>query len=166
MPRLRLPARTENIGRFRDLLMNHAAQAGLSPEQCFDLDVVLEELVVNVASYAYGDSGGDVEIECGPYRSEDKGPCFRVVFRDWGSPFNPLDAATPDMDADDAARSQGGFGIHLVRHKVDLLSYDRVRDKNELTLALALGQRDKAASPAPSTSPGLWGWFRKLFGRP
>jgi sigma-B regulation protein RsbU (phosphoserine phosphatase) len=59
---------------------------------------------------------------------------IRFVLRDSGRPFDPT--LVPDVDVDSyvAKRSAGGLGIHLVRHYMDSVSYERTDAHNVLTM--------------------------------
>jgi sigma-B regulation protein RsbU (phosphoserine phosphatase) len=104
-------------------------------------NIVFDELLSNVISYAYRDAEEhNIEI-----RMERVGKRLTVTITDDGVPFNPLNAETPDTDLSVADREIGGMGIHLVRNLVDDVSYQRRIDKNVLTLMSHLQQKDSAA---------------------
>lgn len=96
----------------------------------FTLRLVLEELVVNVANYAYGD-GGDGPLEISVDARED---AIVVTLTDEGDPFNPLQQEAPDTSLDAEERPIGGLGIFLVRQMVDNVSYRYEAGRNILTL--------------------------------
>ena len=92
--------------------------------------LVCEELVVNIASYAYPDDAGgyiDVKIEKTDHR-------IVFCFRDGGVPFNPLEHKMPDTSQSWEQRGIGGLGIFLVLKKMDEVSYAYVDNENVLTI--------------------------------
>jgi sigma-B regulation protein RsbU (phosphoserine phosphatase) len=104
-------------------------------------NVVFDEVLSNVISYAYRDEEEhNIEI-----RMERVGKRLTVTITDDGVPFNPLNVATPRTDLAIEDRETGGLGIHLVRNLVDDVSYQRRIDKNVLTLMSHLQQKDSAA---------------------
>ncbi len=101
------------------------------PEQVrLKMNVVFDELLTNIISYAYQDNkehdiGIKVEL------SADR---LKVSMVDEGIPFNPLGVETPDTELPLEERKIGGLGIHLVRNMMDKVSYRRRIDKNVITV--------------------------------
>jgi anti-sigma regulatory factor (Ser/Thr protein kinase) len=129
MRRMRLPAKIESLEPFRAFVMAHmeamAGMEGISPR----VDLALEEILVNVIGYAYEDEGF-IEVEC----SSGDPDRFLIIVKDWGVAFNPLDREAPDLSGNIATKKVGGLGIHLVRHMVSELKYERKDGVNVLTL--------------------------------
>ncbi len=93
------------------------------------LRLACEEIVVNVASYAYpkGTDGYlDVDIQ--------KTDRIVIRFEDGGVPFNPLEHKQPDIKQSWKQRSIGGLGIFLVNKYMDDLRYEYIDNKNVLTI--------------------------------
>ena len=91
--------------------------------------LVTEELVVNIADYAYPDGGNDfldVEIE----RDEKH---ITLRFCDGGGPFNPLEQPSPDISLPMEQRRIGGLGLLIVIKKMDSVAYEYTDGKNVLT---------------------------------
>ena len=91
--------------------------------------LVIEELVVNIADYAYPDGGNDfldVEIE----RDEKH---IMLRFCDGGVPFNPLEQPSPDISLPMEQRRIGGLGLLIVIKKMDSVTYEYTDGKNVLT---------------------------------
>jgi len=93
------------------------------------MDLCVEEVFVNIASYAYGDGAGDVEI-----RIEEEDGEVTVVFLDSGTPYDPLAKADPDTTLSAQERQIGGLGIFLVKKNMDAVSYRREDGKNIFTM--------------------------------
>ena len=94
------------------------------------VQLAIEEAVVNVMNYAYPEgTHGHLLLEATVVDDE-----IRFVLRDSGRPFDPT--LVPDVDVDSyvAKRSAGGLGIHLVRHYMDSVSYERTDAHNVLTM--------------------------------
>jgi anti-sigma regulatory factor (Ser/Thr protein kinase) len=102
-------------------------------------NIVFDELLSNVISYAYTDDGDhDIEV-----RMERTGDRLTVTITDDGVPFNPLSVEKPDTALSLADREVGKLGIHLVRKLVDDVSYHRRAGKNVMTLVRIFEDGDK-----------------------
>ena len=105
----------ENI---RDDVMDGAEKAGISPKQLLKLELGLEEILVNIISYAY-DYPGYVWVT-----TSVETDCFRLEFADHGRPFDPLEKdRRPAKDLRLEDREPGGFGIFLVKKNFTSVSY-------------------------------------------
>jgi serine/threonine-protein kinase RsbW len=127
--RLTLPASAESIAAFREFVQGGAAAAGVPLSEFEKLDLVLEEILVNVARYAYTPKAGAVEVA---YSIEGPGK-LRVEIADSGRVFNPLEADPPDLSRGLADRPIGGLGVFLVRSMVESIDYRRQKDRNILS---------------------------------
>jgi len=124
--RLTLPASVDSLQAFLDFAHTGAQAAGLSEADRDRLDLVLEELLVNVARYAYLPGTGEVELG---YIVEAAGKLLLQI-TDNGRIFNPLEKEEPDFSSTLESRAVGGLGIFLVRQLVDSLSYRRENGLN------------------------------------
>jgi len=127
--RLILPAAAESIAPFREFVRAGAVEAGIEPEELEKLDLVLEEILINVARYAYAPEKGLVEVR---YLADGPGQ-LRVEIVDSGRVFNPLEADPPDLSRGLADRPIGGLGVFLVRSMVASIDYRREQDRNILS---------------------------------
>lgn len=122
---------TTIAGRASEIIEDvmNLTQVPADPETQFTLRLVVEELVVNIVNYAYGD-GGD-----GPLRIEldSDHKSLTLTIADNGTPFNLLEQATPDTTLSAEERSIGGLGIFLVREMMDTVDYKRVDGANVIT---------------------------------
>ena len=108
----------------------HTEEVALAGKAFSIIRLVTEELVVNIADYAYPDGGNDyldVEIEC------DEGH-ITLCFRDGGIPFNPLDQTPPDISLPMEQRRIGGLGLLIVIKKMDSVSYEYIDGENVFTI--------------------------------
>ena len=96
------------------------------------LEMAVEEIFVNIASYAYTPGTGDmamkVEIVKEPL------PAAVVTIMDTGVPFNPLAKADPDVTLSAEERKIGGLGIFMVKKAMDDLTYEYRNGQNTLIL--------------------------------
>lgn len=92
------------------------------------IKIVLEEIFVNIASYAYDDEG-DAEIKI---RTENNQ--IFISFIDSGYEFNPLAKEDPNISAKASERRIGGLGIFMVKNLMDDVQYEYKNKQNILTL--------------------------------
>jgi len=132
---LSVPADLASLPAIRDYVLERAGQAPLPEGTALKIELVLEEIVVNVANHAYRRQGGPLEVDCFV-----RGDAFCCLLRDWGPPFNPLEAEKPDVGQDLDDRPIGGLGIYLATTMPDHCAYERLGNANELTFCFALKQ--------------------------
>ncbi len=127
---LTIKNRVQEIGQVNRRFNTLSKQHGLSDPIRRKMNVVFDELLNNIISYAYqDDQEHDIEIKL--ELSEDK---LTISIVDDGLPFNPLGVEAPNREIPMEERKVGGLGIHLVRSIMDKVSYQRRIDKNALTL--------------------------------
>ena len=102
------------------------------------INLAIEEAVVNVMCYAYPrGTEGTVEI-----LAESNSERLKFVITDSGKPFDPTTHDEVDITLDAEDRDIGGLGIHLMRRCMDSINYERVNNKNILTLRKKLNIED------------------------
>lgn len=118
---------TPKIAEFIDNLVK---ENELDLSLAGNMNLALEEAVVNVMNYAYPKGQkGDINLEV--YANEAR---IKFVITDEGTPFDPTTKADPDINASLDDRPIGGLGIFLVRQLMDSVNYERINNKNILTL--------------------------------
>ena len=95
------------------------------------IDIAVEEIFVNIASYAYPNGDGTATISV----SESTSPtAIRITFVDSGIPYNPLAKEDPDITLGAEEREIGGLGIFMVKKSMDDVNYEYTHGHNRLTL--------------------------------
>ncbi len=94
--------------------------------------LALEEMITNVIKYGY-DSGTEGEIRVSVDVAANG---VNISIEDDGREFNPLTCEIPPLDQDLTQRPLGGLGIHIVRNKVDDMSYHRRDRRNFLRMLI------------------------------
>jgi len=125
---LTLPATAGSIPPLSEFVREGAVAAGIATDELGKLDLILEEVLMNVARYAYTEGSGEVEVR---YMAE-KGR-LRVEIIDSGIVFNPLEADSPDLSRGLVDRPIGGLGVFLIKNMVETVHYRRENDQNVLT---------------------------------
>jgi anti-sigma regulatory factor (Ser/Thr protein kinase) len=95
------------------------------------IDVAIDELLANVASYAYETGEGQVTVRF-DFRPDDR--TVALTFIDNGIPYDPLAKPDPDVALEVEKRSVGGLGIFLVKKTMDDMIYARRDGHNVLTI--------------------------------
>ncbi|MEE1137896.1 MAG: ATP-binding protein [Acutalibacteraceae bacterium] len=93
--------------------------------------VAVEEIFVNIASYAYPDGDGNAILSFGFDENER---LMTLVIKDSGVPFNPLERAEPDITLSADDREIGGLGIFITKKTMDAVSYAYENGENILTM--------------------------------
>ncbi|HYL36026.1 MAG TPA: ATP-binding protein [Bryobacteraceae bacterium] len=124
--RLTLPAHLNSLHPLVEFVRAGAESAGLGPDELDKLDLILEELLVNIARYAYQPASGVVEVA---YAADGPGVLL-VEISDSGRIFNPLKNEAADLSGGLADRPVGGLGVFLVRWLADSITYRREQGRN------------------------------------
>jgi serine/threonine-protein kinase RsbW len=127
--RLILPAAVESLASFLEFAHVGARAQGMAADQIAKLDLILEELLINVALYAYAPEKGVVELRYSP----DGAGKLHLEVVDSGRVFNPLAVDPPDLSRGLADQPIGGLGVFLVRSMVDSIDYRREGNHNILS---------------------------------
>lgn len=122
----------EELIRLKEWLNKICDHHGISDKTCFFIELVLEEAVTNVFSYAYEKTEDHrflVEL------------CLSVsdvsiTIKDDGVAFNPLQQQEP-VKANSIEDAQiGGMGIHLIKSYTKLVDYFWKDGTNNLVMVL------------------------------
>ena len=125
-------AKVENLTKVLGFLDAHLERRECPMKTQMALDVAVEELFVNIASYAYPDKpDGKAWIEI---REEHDPEGVTVEFRDEGIPYDPLAKPDPDITLSAAERPIGGLGIFMVKKSMDDMTYEYRDGCNILTI--------------------------------
>ena len=131
MKTITLPAIDEDPNPVIEFVEEELARYDCPPKALYQIEVVIEEIFVNIVSYAGLSADDGIEIRC-----EVLDNPLRVIlqFLDGGIPFDPLAAEDPDMTPEGLMEREGGLGIYLVKQMMDSVSYTYEGGKNTLTI--------------------------------
>jgi serine/threonine-protein kinase RsbW len=130
--KIKVPAKMEFLYPLLDFIVSCAEGQRFGLSRILEVELVMEEILVNIFSYAYPDRSGEVEIVC---QSADEGNLL-IEIADEGVPFNILTQKDPDPKAGIEERSIGGLGIYFVKQLVQEIQYQRENGRNILTLRI------------------------------
>lgn len=131
MRSITIPANDDDPTPIVEFVQEELERHECPPRALYQIEVAIEEILVNIVSYA-GLSGADgVEVRCEVL--EDP---LRVVvqFLDGGVPFDPLAKEDPDTSPEGIMEREGGLGIFMVKKMMDDVSYAYENGKNTLTI--------------------------------
>ena len=119
-----------NITQLKELVDDVCEKAHFDDATTMSMNLAMEEAVVNVISYAYpmGEEG-EIVVE-----AKINSKRLKFVITDKGMPFDITKREEADVTLPADERPIGGLGIFLVRHIMDSVNYERVGDKNILSL--------------------------------
>ncbi len=125
---LSLQNKISDSGKLSDFLGEYAKTFEISDEIYHDLRLVIEEVFVNIASYAYAEEDQQtVTIELS--RTSDE---ISITFTDTGIAFDPLTDPAECKDTDD--HCEGGMGIYIIKALTDQQKYSRINQHNVFTV--------------------------------
>ena len=128
MSELNIAAKIENLETAQAFVAGELEAAGHSATTRAQIKIAVEEIFVNIASYAYDPEVGDVAIRVAA------GDCIVIEFEDAGKPYDPLEKDDPDITAGAGEREIGGLGIFMVKSIMDAVEYRRKGDRNILRI--------------------------------
>lgn len=127
-----IPNRLEEMSGLTLAVARFLEECLVGAETRYAVDLTLEEMVSNVVRHGYTDEAlHSIAVKVDVHQRE-----VLLAIEDDGHPFNPLEAATPDLDKPIEERRIGGLGIFLVRQTVDSMEYERKGERNVLRIRI------------------------------
>ncbi len=140
---LRLPGETDYLARLREFTTDYARELGFDETALGEIEMSVDEAATNVIRHAYGedpdlpDEKRRIEIELS-FDEEN----FIVLIRDFGRPYNPVNAPIPDLKKHIEERKTHGLGVFAMRSFMDSLEHKYSEHfGNELIMRKALPER-------------------------
>ena len=131
MKEIRVPADVLQLETVNGFIASLLDDLECSPKSRMQIDLAVEEIFVNIASYAYAPGTGDAVVRC---EILDDPAAVEIEFEDTGTPYNPLEKEDPDVTLSAEERSIGGLGVFLVKKLMDDVRYEYRDGANVLTL--------------------------------
>lgn len=132
MKKLIVPAERNELSTVQEFISEELEQYGCGMHAQMQIEMAVEEIFVNIASYAYNSQiAGNATIQCevldNPLRTV-------IQFMDDGVPFDPLAKEDADTSPEALESRVGGLGILMVKKMMDEVSYSYEDGKNILTI--------------------------------
>ncbi len=125
---LELEAKVAYLPEVQDFVDEHI---DCSPKARMQISVAVEEIFVNIATYAYAPEHGMATVRV---EISEEPVTVTITFMDHGIPYDPLAKADPDLSLTADERQIGGLGIFLTKKTMDDVKYEYEDGKNILTL--------------------------------
>lgn len=127
---LRLKNQVEELARVNQFSDEIGDELGLDAELRMNLNLVMEEMVSNVIFYAYPEGKvADIEL-----MAESDGRELTFTLSDQGKEFDPTMREDTNLDVNPMEREIGGMGICIVKSIMNEVTYQRLGDRNLLTM--------------------------------
>ena len=128
--KLRLAGDGAALESARVAVLDYLAPFAPSAKAVYAIELVIEEVLTNQFKYAAAPIDLMLHVE----------PSLAVLqFEDGGAAFDPLQAPTPPVPASLDEAPIGGLGLMLVRRFARTARYERIDERNRLTIGVALG---------------------------
>ena len=128
MKELTIEAKVANLQQVLDVVDENLKSMRCPMKILMQIDVAVEEIYVNVASYAYAPNTGSVTIRMD---LQEHPRTVVITFIDSGIPYNPLAKEDPDVTLSAEDRAIGGLGIYMVKKSMDKMEYE-YKDKQNI----------------------------------
>ena len=131
MKELTVEAKRSNLLQIQSFIDEEREVADCPMSTQIAIDVAVEELFVNIASYAYGDKTGPATVQVSVHEDPKS---VEITLIDSGKQYDPLAKPDPDVTLAAKDRTKGGLGIFMVKNSMDDMKYEYKNGKNVLTL--------------------------------
>ena len=135
MELIKTKADIDYLDEVTEFIDGQLEEAGCSMEVILSVELSVEEVFTNVASYAYCDGEGEVEITFEKVSDPDR---IRIEISDNGLEFDPLKRPDPDISETMKNDNVGGLGIYVVKNQMDTVTYRYENERNILKMEKAI----------------------------
>ena len=132
---LNIEAAVEKLPEVQAFVGRYLDECSCSKKARMQIDIAVEEIFVNIASYAYAPETGmaSVQVDVSGDPAE-----VTITFTDQGTPYDPLSKEDPDVTLSAEKRQIGGLGTFMTRKFMDQMLYRYEDGCNILTLKKVL----------------------------
>ena len=131
MRKLDIPASTEKLPEVLAFVSDNLSEMRCSSKERTQIEIAVEEIFTNIASYAYSTDGGTATVRV---ELVDEPLSVCIDFIDDGVPYDPLAKADPNTKLALDKRQRGGLGIFMTKKYMDSVEYSYKDGRNVLTL--------------------------------
>ena len=127
---IKIRNKISEMPKIIDYFDSFARENDLSGIAIQKFNIVLDELLNNIISYAFKDDDDHHIL----VKFQLKYLRLIITIEDDGIPFNPFRIESPDIKLSIAERNLGGLGVHIVKNLVDEYHYIRQSNRNIINL--------------------------------
>ena len=120
---LTVPASMEHLYKVMTLTEQILEQARCGKDDKRLVEISVEEIFTNIASYAYGCEGGQIWVQWDIKEAGEAQKEIIICFQDQGQPYNPFARKDPDFTLPIEKRPVGGLGVYMVKQFIDYVDY-------------------------------------------
>ena len=131
MAELTIEAKTENLDKVLAFVDELLERTDCPMRTQMQIEVAVEEIFTNIASYAYAPGTGTATIRA---ELREEPPAVKLTFFDCGMAYDPLTREDPDVTLAAEDRPVGGLGVFMVKKTMDDVSYEYKDGKNVLRM--------------------------------
>ena len=127
-----VPATLDKLEEVNNYIVEILEELNCPPKARMQIEIAVEEIFVNIASYAYNPVVGKATVRLIVHENPLS---VDIQFLDEGVPYNPLLREDPDITLSAEERGIGGLGIFMTKKTMDKISYSYDEGKNVLTIS-------------------------------
>lgn len=131
MEKINVEATVKNLSIINEMIDRVLEEHDCPVKAQMQIDIAVEEIFVNIASYAYAPGQGDATVSI--VIADDPKRAV-ITFEDSGMPYDPLERPDPDVTLSVEERQIGGLGIYMVKKSMSDVTYSHTDGKNVLTI--------------------------------
>ena len=128
---IELNAQTENLPSVIEFVETFLERIGCPMKSLMQINVAVDEIFTNIASYAYHSGIGKAKIRLDQLTDPR---AVQLTFIDSGIPYDPLAKEDPDVTLSASKRQIGGLGIFMAKKLMDDIKYEYRDGKNILRM--------------------------------
>lgn len=128
-PSVTVPGKLESLQIIGDFIRDHCVALQNFPDVLNDIQLAVDEACANIVKHGYSGSPGNITISL-----ELQPDSVLIRISDTAPPFNGNSAPKPLLSGDVDRRQPGGLGIFLMKSLMTQVQYQRVGNKNILTM--------------------------------
>ena len=135
MRELTIEAKLENLDEVLGFVDGQLEELECPMKAQMQIDVAVEEIFVNIASYAYAPGIGNAVVR---FESSQDPTSVTITFIDSGVPYDPVQKDDPDVTLSAEERGIGGLGIYMAKKAMDDMKYVYRDGQNILSISKSI----------------------------
>lgn len=135
MSEITIEAKIENLDEVLGFVDGQLEELECPMKAQMQIDVAVEEIFVNIASYAYAPGVGNALVR---FDSSQDPASVTITFIDSGVPYDPVRKDDPDVTLSAEERGIGGLGIYMAKKAMDDMKYVYRDGQNILSISKSI----------------------------
>ena len=135
MSEITIEAKIENLDEVLSFVDGQLEELECPMKAQMQIDVAVEEIFVNIASYAYAPGVGNAVVR---FESAQDPASVTITFIDSGIPYDPVQKDDPDVTLSAEERGIGGLGIYMAKKAMDDMKYVYRDGQNILSISKSI----------------------------